>query len=114
MRIVDPEKVDSPQHLADIRRALEELSRTGQISKALYYKGIVLLAHRHALVGDMTSAFSLAQIPTMDYYRVTQILQMDEDLVYQEVAVDLASRFVESGMVSMDLDVPVNQPLGQA
>ncbi|SRR6266851_591893 len=114
MQIMDPEKPDAPERLAQMRRALDELVRTGQIPEAVYFKGIVLLASRYGRAGDMTMAFALAQIPTTDYYRVTQVLQMEEDFQYQEAAVELANRFVESGMVSMDLEMPVTQRLAQA
>lgn len=96
------EQTDSPRKLVAIRYALDELSRTGAISEAIYFKGLVILAARYARLGDLAQAHSLVVIPTDTYFRTTQVVQMDDDADYRDVAVYLASAFVDAGMVVVD------------
>jgi hypothetical protein len=96
--------------LAGIRDALEQLRATGQIGDDTYHKGLVLLASRYARAGDMPTALTLALIPTMDYYRTTQVEQMEADADYLDAAVGLAAAFIDAGMVVEDDAQPTQRP----
>lgn len=96
------EQTDSPRKLFAIRLALDELNRTGGIGEAVFFKGLVILAARWARLGDLAQAHTLVTIPTDEYYRTIQVVQMDDDPDYRDVAVYLANAFVEAGMVALD------------
>jgi hypothetical protein len=95
---------DTPESLAQKRAALEQLRATGQISDPYYFKGLVLLAARHASIGDMPTAYSLALLPTQDYYCNVQVEQMEADADYLDAAQALATAFISAGMVVLDVD----------
>jgi hypothetical protein len=100
--LLDSQQQDTPEKLGAIRIALDELLHTGQISEPVYFKGMVILGARYARLGDMEGAYRSAMVPSMEYYRVTQVTQMEEDADYRDAALFLATAFVAAGMVDME------------
>jgi len=114
MFMVDPNTADSPESLAHINAALNEMAQTGQISEPIFFKGLVLLASRYAKIGDLGQALALVQIPTESYFQTTQVIQLEEDSAYQEQTLDLVGRFVKAGMVEEAEELAVTQKVAQA
>lgn len=90
------ENVD--QHLL----ALKTLKAEGKLDDSSFYKMVVCLSSEYIAAGEPHSALALLQSIPKGYYEEVQRQQMLEDSEYAEVAVEIAKRLVEAGVVSIE------------
>jgi hypothetical protein len=109
------EKLSRMQQLQRAEMALEELLNAGKISKRVYFKGQVALAHDYLVDhGEITRATDLIRRCEPQYFVTDQKDDMEADPPYAQVVIGLAKALVDAGLIDGNPLPRFTQPLAKA
>jgi hypothetical protein len=109
------EKLFRLQQLQRAELALEELLNTGKISKRVYFKGQVALAHDYLVDhGEITRATDLVRRCEPQYFLADQRDDMEADPTYAGIVIALAKALVDAGLIDGNPLPRFTQPLAKA